>query len=226
MRKQKRSLEGNREGFRQVKRRDGDYYPTTPDAIFSLRLAVEAGLSFVGGRYARDLYLQGSFLDPSSGAGSLLSKFPPPGAATFGIEINENLASSSREHFVVVGDALAMEWPGCEVIIANPPFSLMRQFCDRIIEHVNRVDGVAFVLCPTQWIQASRQADMPCPNLALMSWRPSFIPRGLTTSGPRQTYAWATWLSEKRLDPRVGILKRPRVTEEDEAEHLRVFKLT
>lgn len=191
-----------------------------------MRLAVEAGLSFVGGEYARELYLTESALDPAAGAGTLLEQFPPADALKFGIELSPLLAERCEQHALTIcADALETEWPACRVIIANPPFLLMRKFCDRIIDHIHKHDGVAWVLMPTQWLQAGGQADMQCPSLGLMSWRPAFIPKGYTGSGPRQTYAWATFLPVWADLPSVGILQKPKVSAAAVEAHVEVFRL-
>lgn len=193
---------------KNVDRRKGDYYPSPPDAVLGLLDLVRSG--FVP--ELTELYARlAPTLDPAAGAGTLLSWGGPRRvgvhfrvAQTLAIELHPVLAAEciARGHQTVCGDALAMAWPAAPLVIANPPFLLLRAFVDRILEHLRTPGRVGVVLHPSGWLKAAAQADLPVPDKGELSWRPHFTPRALSQSSPFQHYEWSVWTSMSVLRPR------------------------
>jgi hypothetical protein len=75
-------------------------------------------------------------LDPAAGVGELLDAI----GADYGIAIELDSERSrqclSAHHCdeACDGDALAMDWPDADLLIANPPFTLAREFIQRAIQ--------------------------------------------------------------------------------------------
>lgn len=204
-------------------RRSNDYYPTPPCA--ALAMAKVAGK--VRGLRA---------LDPSGGAGTLL-KWSVPSAIHEAIEIDRLLAEECRRNGIQVtcGNALevAEPWLRCDVIIANPPFSLLEAFVRRALYVLKAAAATgqsrrAHILIPTGWLQAAARADLPEPDLDLLTWRPQFIVED-DASGPSATYAIATWTTDTVCRPRkhgkVRRLPKPAVPAALVAEYERVNRL-
>lgn len=208
-------------------RRTNDYYPTPPCAAMAMREVFEAyrkpGVARV--------------IDPAAGAGTLLEWVAPNDKLT-AIELHPTLAAECEARGIETwcGDARKVPEPqlAADVIIANPPFNLLSSFVARAL-HCLRAAIVggrqarAHILIPTAWIQASERTVIPQPDLALLTWRPAFIPREEGVSGPSQVYAIATWTSEtaslSRGTGTVRRLMKPHPTREQLAEFKRISKL-
>jgi len=201
-------------------RRSNDYYPTPPCA--ALAMAEVAG-------DCRGLRV----LDPAAGAGTLL-RWAFPGASHEAIEIDRLLADECHRNGVevVCGNALeiAEPWLRADVIGANPPFCLLEAFVHRALYVLKAAaetgrSRTSHILLPTGWLQAAARADLPEPDLTLLTWRPQFIIED-NASGPSATFAIATWTTENVLRPRthghVRRIARPAVSAALLADYERV----
>jgi predicted RNA methylase len=175
-------------------------------------------------------------LDPAGGAGTLL-KWAFPGASHEAIEIDRLLADECRRNGVQVACGNALEiaepWLRTDVIGANPPFSLLEAFVRRALYVLKAAaetgrSRTAHILLPTGWLQAAARADLPEPDLTLLTWRPQFIVED-DASGPSATYAIATWTTASVVQPRthghVRRIARPAVSASLLADYERVNRL-
>ncbi len=203
-------------------RRSNDYYPSPPCAA--------RAMGEVAGP-CRGLRV----LDPAGGAGTLL-KWSVPRAEHEVIEIDRLLANEAFRQLRIGtlvhcanGLELAEPYMRSDVIIANPPFSLLEAFVRKILGVLKAgVNKRAHILLPTMWLQAAARADLPEPDLNLLTWRPQFIAED-DASGPSVTYAIATWTTatvrKPRKHGRVRRLAKPAVSAVLEAEYERINQL-
>lgn len=194
-------------------RRSNDYYPTPPCA--ALAMAEVAGP-------CKGLRV----LDPAAGAGTLL-RWAFPRAVHEAIELDRLLADDCARRLrpgtlVHCGNALEIAEPflRADVIGANPPFNLLEAFVRRILYSLKAAAEIgqsrrAHVLIPTGWLQAAARADLPEPDLAMLTWRPQFIAED-DASGPSATFSIATWTTATVVRPRkhgqVRRIQRPAVS--------------
>ena len=193
-----------------MSRRERDFYPTPPDAVAALMQA----------SWPRNVLSHQRWLDPAAGAGALLRSV---GAGVhdgrYAIELfdgfRDQLAEVADE--VVIGDALAMDWPdGCN-IIANPPFSLLEPFVQRIVDYCKQWKTIGICLTRLQWLDdgAGRHRRFRPDQVLRMPWRISFDGRGTEST----THCWLVWW-RMELHPTVTTwLDRPKVSDEDWERH-------
>lgn len=197
------------------KRRDADFYPTSPCAMYALRdwLTRDVGLPC------------GRWLDPAAGAGSALAWLGVPRAKRYALELRDSeQAVADLARFVdpgrsVVGiDSLTADWGIADNLFANPPFALLDDFVLRIIHEHERLSGIAIILTPTQWWQAQRRRGYTRPAYMLpLNWRVPFKGAGAAmfdttfcifdkarAGKPTEVY----WLDKPGL-PRVGEARDP-----------------
>ena len=113
-------------------------------------------------------------LDPCAGKGAILDvvRADWPDAIRLGFEIDQERATVAR---VGCADALLEPWPGADVVLTNPPFSLAMEFVTRSAEQCPKADR-AFLLrlafLASQERAAFHKAN-PC-DLFVLGRRPSF----------------------------------------------------
>ncbi len=219
-------------------RNTNDLYPTPPCAALALRAVLELD---------HPLALEcDTWLDPSAGFGTLLEwsgiRLPQRRAIELSTsptqlaELQSRLPAGHARSLLGV-DALALqEWP-CAHIIANPPFSLLEEFVNRILEHRERVrreiarHPIACILMPMQWWHAQSRASIARPDwMFALGWRPNFSagfrPDGTDGSGPSQDYVWAVYDGRTALDTRWRRIERPRGVPPDWVrEHERLARI-
>jgi SAM-dependent methyltransferase len=135
-----------------------------------------------------------SILDPACGYGELLQHIDAD--EKFGIDITPDFRSSCNKRGIKFqeADSLGVDWPEVDIIVSNPPFSLLDDFAARIIDKTFESDCHAFILTSVQWIDDGRRRERleKCkPNRILrMPKRLSFTGDG--KSGPT-TYCWMVY---------------------------------
>lgn len=190
-----------------MKRIEHDYYPTPPDAVEALRIA----LCDIGGTIE-----DYEWLDPAAGAGTLLEWLGVPRQQRHAIELRADaephlLERVDRARLHVGVDALAVPWPEGPNLVANPPFNLLDAFVRRIVAELDASEKprVAAVLMPTQWLQAQSRADIRPPKfLWALRWRANFRAEG---GGAAHDVAWAVWGTSEWLHTSMKWLPRPAV---------------
>lgn len=194
-----------------------DYYPTPPDVVEALRVALYASFEGCIALTAGD-----AWLDPAAGAGTLLEWLGIDHELRHAIELRPEAEAeiegrTPRGH-VRIGDAMAMAWPEGN-IAANPPFSAMEGFVRRIVGAGSH-HFLSAVLMPTQWLQAQRRADIPPPAYFWpLKWRPSFRLSG----GAMHDVAWAVWVAGHTGPTTCAWLPRPTATADKRAEYRRLL---
>lgn len=117
-------------------------------------------------------------LDPCCGDGAILDVLRGIGAATFGIEIDDQRATEAtrRGHHIVCADALAATWPAVPLTITNPPFSFAQAFVGRALESARPLGTVAMLL-RLAFLESAGRAAFHAANPAdvfVLANRPSF----------------------------------------------------
>lgn len=135
-------------------------------------------------------------IDPAAGDGAIIRAFRQDSRIS---ETHWSAIELDPEHqdsldyvaqFVMIGDALQLDWYSAHVV-ANPPFSKLDEFWQRIAMHRETYHRWCACLMPSAWWHAQKRRDYVRPDYMLaLGWRPSFITeRGLSRNGT-QDYAW------------------------------------
>jgi hypothetical protein len=175
-----------------TERREADFYPTPPCAVEALRLW------FVQKFGAAPL--QERWLDPAAGAGSLLHWFGVPHARRYALEFREgpkveaDLARFVASARTVTGvNSLDVSWGHVINVIANPPFTMLTPFMERMDREQAARGGFTISMTPTQWWQAQSRKHIRRPHYFLpLCWRPAFMGAG----GAQYDVAWSVWAPE------------------------------
>lgn len=149
--------------------------------------------------------------DPGCGEGAILEALreadpvrSPPGWNLVGLELNKDRAHQCRIKNLTVfeGDFLTSNMQGVDAVVANPPFSLAREFVDHSIKTVTRVGGenvgwkpggFVAMLLRLAFLESMKRRDWWRRNPAdifVLPKRPSFTGDGKTDSC---AYMWAQW---------------------------------
>lgn len=166
-------------------RKESDFYPTPVETIQNF-MDVYAPNGFYG-----------AILDPGAGSGNIskvVGEYSPDGyivASELREEEETHLRTVAEE--VYIGDFLKYN-PGREFdyIIANPPFSLAKEF----IEHCFEIspNSIKIFLLRTAFLESKARNEFwamhPLDKLYVMSARPSFTNDGVTDA---TSYSWFIW---------------------------------
>ena len=168
-----------------MSRRESDYYPTPPECVHALMPFVQTwGFSY---------------LEPCAGAGSIIKAAKQWSGRNklvskwYAYERSSELAQNIQgAEDVQVGDALAMDWHRMPVV-ANPPFSDMGVWVERIMKHCEVHKVPCAILTRCSWLLESgrytvRQKLRGRLTVINMCWRPSFTGDGKFDNQP------AVWL--------------------------------
>lgn len=167
-------------------RRHLDFYPTPEAASHALAdwLIAKARLGSAD-----------RLIDPAAGEGAIIRAFRKHGRVFdthwSAIEIDPSHKSSLDEvaEWVIIADALQVDWYNAHVV-ANPPFSLLDEFWQRICRHRQTYQRWCACLMPVTWWHAQKRRDHVRPDVILaLGWRPSFVQAGGSRNGT-QDYAW------------------------------------
>lgn len=161
-------------------RRELDFYPTPPDAIAAIRLAI--GHELPGGRW----------LEPSAGDGSIVRAFADDDIAWDLVELNP----AAREHLeplgsLHVGDYLARAAPAKRyaVGVANPPFDQAEKFVRKLLVECD----IVVALLPLAFAASVERFPLHSEHrsdLYVLADRPSFTGDGKTDM---RDCAWFVW---------------------------------
>lgn len=161
-----------------------DYYPTPRHVVDSIRPHLPRAQRV---------------LDPACGAGDLLLPFIHE-AVLLGIELDGNRADIAAHTGanVVVGDALAMDWPDADLSIANPPFILAREFIEKGIAWRKKDPRRVFACLARLTILESEERrtlhQQDPADVYILAKRPQFRPgRNGKMSTDSVTCCWLVW---------------------------------
>lgn len=186
-----------------------DHYPTPPDAVLALVHAIREH-SLVPA-----FNLAGRWVEPSCGRGAILRWFGVPAERWLAVELDPELAAVAEQHAcgVVVGDALAVDWPADHNAITNPPFTALDAFLKRMLRQVDK-GNTAICLTRSGYFDEPPRAWLRRPNTrpdyeVKLCWRISFTGDGNTDYA---TYSWWIW---NDLAPKAATVKiwaeRPKI---------------
>jgi len=152
---------------------DKDFYPTTPECVYSF-LAVEAP-NLVGLK----------ILEPCCGDGAISKILVDEG---FDVRSSDLVDRGYGETGV---DFLWTMETDCKAIVTNPPFNLAEDFIRHALESLG-VTYLAMLLKSHYWHAKTRQRlfnDHTPAIIYPMTWRPDFLKRG----SPTMDFQWSVW---------------------------------
>ncbi len=190
-----------------AERRDADFYPTPPCAVVALREWFTQAFS--------EAPLQERWLDPAAGAGSLLEWFGVAFERRYALEYRDSekvrldLARFVSPARTITGiDSLRVSWGHVKHVIANPPFTLLTEFVERMVDSHDDRAGYTIVMTPTQWWQAQSRRHIRRPDYFLpLCWRPPFMGQGAAA----YDVAWCLWVPNSDKVTRTVWLDRPHI---------------
>lgn len=167
------------------KRRALDNYPTPATAVHALLDHAERE-GWIGAG--------SEVLDPACGAGSILDVARERGHSTRGLELHAGRAAQAqaRGHRVQRVDALSAPWPGCNVILMNPPYSHAEAFLSLALGVYRGRSRVICALLRMTFLGSVRRIDFHRAHpaqLLVLSRRMSFNGEGRDNSDS----AWFCW---------------------------------
>lgn len=131
-------------------------------------------------------------VDPCAGTGALLDamvRLKEPLVTLFGLELDGELAAQSAVP-VNVEDALAgPDWPACNVVLMNPPFSRAQEFVERAMAQAPVVVALLRLGFMASQVRKRFYAG-PLPDVHVLAKRPSFSAKGKADTSD---YAWFVW---------------------------------
>lgn len=174
---------------RKTARREADFYPTPPQAVYALLEKCPWLLEVYGGRFCK-------WLEPCYGDGAIIAavrrycierrSYEAP--MFTGVELREigDLHPSSAPQYMHRGDFLswkADKW--FDVCLTNPPFTLAQEF----IDHARPMADLTIMLLRLGFLESVKRSAWwqgREPKLVVLADRPDFTGDG----GDRTAYAW------------------------------------
>jgi hypothetical protein len=127
-------------------------------------------------------------------------------------------AIEAAGHSVVAGDLITGQDffsssppVGCQCLVTNPPFNQLDQFLARTVSLINSPDNsLTAAALLLRWGALTAMVRMPVLQcvwrIHVCAWRPRWI--AASTTSPRWSFCWATWLREHEGPPTMYWLER------------------
>lgn len=183
-----------------------DFYPTPRDAVAVLA-------NWLADR-ADGPEIDGSFVDPAAGTGSIVEAMRDRFGESHwtGIEIAESrfVELESVVENPIHGNALDLDWPEAHAI-ENPPFGLLDEFWRRTSAHRERARVWCAVFTPVAWWNAEKRASYVRPDFIMsLGWRPVFRDKAGPAHKGSQDFAWSILAPKPRHETVWLRVEKPR----------------
>lgn len=150
--------------------------------------------------------------DPACGWGRILRTAQRAGFTVSGADIVDRLDRKALGHipFHVCDFLKYLLYPSIQVIVCNPPFDRVEEFCTRALEITT---FKAAMIVPVRRLPAAHWLRLPLRTVYLMTPRPSMPPGKYTAEGNKPgggtiDFCWLVFEQKFRGEPRMRWLHR------------------